>query len=82
MGRLVSARKRTLTALGVGVIASAAALRLMPWHMARSWGGVASVIYPAWGWTAVWRLDGEQTAAVSTREDVSRPAGRGHPDRR
>jgi hypothetical protein len=39
MGRLVSARKRTLTALGVGVIASAAALRLMPWHMARSWGG-------------------------------------------
>ena len=34
MRRLVSARKRALTALGVGVIASAAALALMPWDMA------------------------------------------------
>ena len=75
MRRLVSARKRILTVLVVGVIASAAALPFMPWHMAPLVGwDVASATYLVWVWTAVWRLDGEQTAAVSTREDDSRPA--------
>ena len=75
MRRLVSARKRILTVLGVGVIASAAAIPIMPWHMAPLVGwDVASAIYLAWVWIPVWRLDGEQTAAVSTREDDSRPA--------
>lgn len=70
----VSARKRTLTVLGLGVIASAAALPFMPWPMVPLVGwDAASATYLVWVW-AIWRLDGEQTAAVSTREDDSRPA--------
>ena len=75
MRTLVSARRRILTVLGVGIIASAAALPFVPWHMTLLVGwDVASAIYLTWVWTAVWRLDGQQTAAVSTREDNSRPA--------
>jgi uncharacterized membrane protein len=75
MRRLVSARTRIVSVLGAGVIASASALPFMPWHMAPLVGwDVASATYLAWVWTAVWGLDGEQTAAVSTREDDSRPA--------
>jgi uncharacterized membrane protein len=75
MRRPVSARKRALTALGVGVVASAAAFAFMPWDMTPLVGwDVASAIWLAWVWFAVRGLDGEQTAAVSTREDDSRPA--------
>lgn len=75
MRALASARKRILTVLSIGVIVSAAALAFMPWHMAPLVGwDVASAMYLSWIWTGIWRLDGEQTAAVSTREDDSRSA--------
>jgi uncharacterized membrane protein len=75
MRTLVSARKRTLTVFGVGVIASAAALPFMPWHLTPLVGWDAeSATYLVWVWASIWRLDGHQTAAVSTREDDSRPA--------
>jgi uncharacterized membrane protein len=71
----VSARGRTLTALGVGIVGSAAALPFTPWHIAPLVGwDVASAIYLASVWIAVWRLNGDQTAAAFTREDDSRPA--------
>jgi uncharacterized membrane protein len=75
MRTLVSARRRILTVFGVGVIALAATLPFTSWTVAPLVGwDVASAIYLTWVWTAVWGLDGEQTAAVSTREDDSRPA--------
>ncbi len=69
----VSARRRLLTAFAGGLAAGGIALLFLSWQVAMLLAWIAAAaIYLIWIWIRIWPLNGEDTAARSTREDDSR----------
>jgi uncharacterized membrane protein len=70
-----SARTRVLVAFAAGALAFGISIPLMPWQVATLAGwNVTAVVYIAWVWLSVARLDGAATAKLAATEDDSRRA--------
>ena len=74
-GSLDSGITRVLLSLAAGVLAFAIAILLTPWQVATLTGwNVTAIVFIAWVWLNVARMDGAATAKVATIEDDSRLA--------
>lgn len=70
MRSLVPTRPRMIAAFAAGLVASAVAGPFTPWQVAGLAGwDAAAVVFLAWVWSSIWRLDGEATASASTQGD-------------
>jgi uncharacterized membrane protein len=66
---------RVLVCALIGVVASAALVAFAPWEVTVLSGWiVAAVCFAGRTWWRIWRLSGDDTAAIALREDSSRAA--------
>ena len=66
-------RAKMTTAVAAGVVVAVAVGLLNAWHYAVIAGWAAAcIVYIAWVWLSVWRLDGESTKDHATLEDPGR----------
>jgi uncharacterized membrane protein len=71
----LSARRRVLVAVAVGVLGALLAGLVIPWALTPLAGwDVAAVVYVGWIWLAVWKLGAEETATRAVAEDPTRAA--------
>jgi uncharacterized membrane protein len=72
--RFARARNRVGIAAAGGLAVFGVGALFTAWQVALLAGwSTAGLVFVVWAVTALWSLDGEQTAQVSTREDNSRP---------
>ncbi len=71
----VSARRKVLFAVLLGVVVAAVSAIFVPWALTPlvAWD-TAAVAYVCSTWVGVWKLDGAATATHAEREDPTRPA--------
>jgi uncharacterized membrane protein len=70
-----SAKMKVTVAALLGVLAALASASLASWSQAPLIGwDVAALLFIVWIWSAVWPLDGSDTAGHALREDPSRAA--------
>ena len=73
--RGASARSRVLVAAAAGAAGAALAWALGPWKLAPMIGwDAAALVYVAWTWATIWRLDAASTAQHAVGEDPGRAA--------
>jgi uncharacterized membrane protein len=71
--RGASARSRFLVAAAAGVAVAGLAAALGPWELAPLMGwDAAALIYLAWTWATVWRMDAARTAQQAVAQDPGR----------
>jgi uncharacterized membrane protein len=73
--RGASARSRVLAAVAAGAAGAALAGAFGPWNLAPLMGwDAAALVYLAWTWSTIWRLDAARTAQQAVAEDPGRAA--------
>lgn len=71
----MTAGRRVVVALSVGLVAGVAGVFLVAWQIAVVFGwDVAAVVILVAVWSTVWRLDADATRSHATHEDSSRAA--------
>lgn len=71
----VPARTRVAVAFAAGIVAFGISMLMTSWQVATLTGwNVTAVVFIAWIWLSIGRLDGAETAKVATIEDDSRAA--------
>jgi uncharacterized membrane protein len=73
--RGASARSRVLAAVAAGAAGAALAGAFGPWELAPLMGwDAAALVYLAWTWSTIWRLNAARTAQQAVAEDPGRAA--------